>query len=196
VTPGRVRPDRARPAFPWHTRQDAHAPLYKRRPTPLGAPNPQSPPLLRARTLAPPRHHSAASMTTSRLPRASRGGIGARQPRFPLPRAPLRSGPFAGAAAPPCAVVRSAPPVLARASALDRFAASRACFPTQPRAEPSPDGRLRPSPAMRRRARLVAGASRCRQLARPARSRPISILGSRSNPTSGKLAYTGQPWRF
>ena len=37
-------------------------------------------------------------MTTSRLPRALRGGIGARQPRFPLPRAPLRSGPFAGAA--------------------------------------------------------------------------------------------------
>ena len=107
---------------------------------------------------------------------------------FLLLLALFRSLELAGAAAPPCAVVRSAPPVLARASALDRFAASRACFPTQPRAESSPDGRLRPSPAMRRHARLVAGASRRRQLARLARSRPISIPGSRSNPTSGQTS--------
>ena len=68
----------------------------------------------------------------------------------------------------------SAPPALARATALDRLHEPRACSPTYPRSKPSPGRPIRPSPVVRHRTSLAAGALRRRQL-RPKSSRPSDL---------------------
>ena len=78
------------------------------------------------------------------------------------------------AAAPPLTAVSSAPPALARATALDRLLEPRACSPTYPRSKPSSGRPIRPCPVMRRRTRLAAGALHRRQL-RPKSSRPSDL---------------------